>query len=147
MHNGYYGATRFKALWAWVRNGVNFKGRSSRSEYWWVWLFGYLASLVLNFFVIVLGPQTLSSLQSRQVLIVGLVVILLLTLVPSAALQIRRLRDAGIDLRHGVAVMAVELVMAIAFLLLNGLLGKLALVGILASGGILLWWSYQPSVA
>ncbi|KRL44480.1 hypothetical protein FD01_GL001144 [Lacticaseibacillus manihotivorans DSM 13343 = JCM 12514] len=147
MHNRWYGAKHLHAIWAWGRNAGNFSGRSSRSEYWWMWLFGYLLSLMLNFVVIVQGEAIYTSANLRQMLIVTLIAIIVVTILPSTALQIRRLRDAGIDWRKGVAVMLIEAVMAIGFILLHGVIGKLALVGLLASGALLLWWSYQPSIA
>ncbi len=143
MHNRWYGAKHLHAIWAWGRNAGNFSGRSSRSEYWWMWLFGYLLSLMLNFVVIVQGEAIYTSANLRQMLIVTLIAIIVVTILPSTALQIRRLRDAGIDWRKGVAVMLIEAVMAIGFILLHGVIGKLALVGLLASGALLLWWSYQ----
>lgn len=147
MHNRWYGAKRLHAIWVWGRNAGNFSGRSSRSEYWWMWLFGYLLSLILNFVVIVQGEAIYTSANLRQILIVTLIAIIVVTILPSTALQIRRLRDAGIDWRKGVVVMLVEAVMAIGIILLHGVIGKLALVGTLASGARLLWWSYQPSIA
>ena len=147
MHNRWYGAKHLHAIWAWGRNAGNFSGRSSRSEYWWMWLFGYLLTELLYFFVILQGEAIYTNASLRQVLIIGLIVIIVVTAVPSTALQIRRLRDAGIDLRKGVSAMLVEAVMGIGFILLHGVIGKLALVGMLASGALLLWWSYQPSIA
>lgn len=102
---------------------------------------------MLNFVVIVQGEAIYTSANLRQMLIVTLIAIIVVTILPSTALQIRRLRDAGIDWRKGVAVMLIEAVMAIGFILLHGVIGKLALVGLLASGALLLWWSYQPSIA
>jgi uncharacterized membrane protein YhaH (DUF805 family) len=147
MHNRWYGAKRLHAIWAWGRNAGNFSGRSSRSEYWWMWLFGYLLTVLLNFVVILQGQAIYTNANLRQILIISLIIIIVVTTVPSTALQIRRLRDAGIDLRKGVSAMLVEWVMAIGFIFLHGLIGKLALVGVLASGALLLWWSYQPSIA
>ena len=146
MHNCWYGAKHLNAIWAWGRNAGNFSGRSSRSEYWWMWLFGYLFTLLSNLFVIMQAEAIYTSADLRQILIISLIAIIVVIIVPSTALQIRRLRDAGIDLRQGVAAMLVELVMTIGFIFLHGLIGKLALVGMLASGAILLWWSYQPSI-
>jgi len=56
----------------------NFKGRASKSEFWWWMLFAFLASLVLG----LISPR-LSSLFS------------LATLLPSLAVSARRLHDIG----------------------------------------------------
>ncbi|WP_125708206.1 DUF805 domain-containing protein [Lacticaseibacillus porcinae] len=146
MHNRWYGASCFQAVVAWGRNAGNFKGRSSRSEYWWVWLFGYLLSVIVNLIVLVQGRAIFSNNQLRQTLIIALLVVIALTVVPSASLQVRRLRDAGIALPKGVTAMGIDAVTAVAVIFIHGLIGKLALVGMLASGAILLWWSYQPSI-
>lgn len=141
MHNRFYQASGLQALWAWGANVVNVKGRSSRCEYWWVWLFGDLASMLSSVGLLGIGADRL-----RQVPMIAYALVLVVILVPSATLQIRRLRDAGIDLRQGIAVMLIEVGAAIVFLTMRGLIGQLALVALLASGGGLLWWSAKPSM-
>ena len=41
-----YGATFGQAVTRFFKNYVNFKGRASRSEYWWVALFSFLVQLI-----------------------------------------------------------------------------------------------------
>lgn len=60
---------------------ADFKGRSRRSEYWWVMLFNVIVSVVL-----VLLPDSLAFLSSLWSLAI---------LVPSLAICIRRLHDVG----------------------------------------------------
>ncbi|WP_407892632.1 hypothetical protein [Lacticaseibacillus sp. N501-2] len=92
------------------------------------------------------GLLAIGADRLRQVPMIVYALVLVVILVPSATLQIRRLREAGIDLRQGIAVMLIELGAAIVFLTLRGLIGQLALVTLLASGGGLLWWSAKPSM-
>lgn len=108
---------------------------------------GYLLTVLLNFVVILQGQAIYTNANLQRILIIMLIAIIVVTTVPSTALQIRRLRDAGIDWRKGLSAMLVEWVMAIGMICLHGLIGKLALVGVLASGALLLWCSYQPSIA
>lgn len=58
-------------------NYANFTGRSTVSEYWWAYLFNYLASLALSFIPVVGSIATL-----------GL-------LIPGIAISVRRLHDTG----------------------------------------------------
>ena len=60
-------------------NYFNFKGRASRSDYWWAFLFNIIVSLVASFIPI---PA-----------VVGLVSLVLL--IPGTSLAIRRLHDTG----------------------------------------------------
>lgn len=60
---------------------ADFKGRSRRSEYWWVMLFNVIVSVVL-----VLLPDSLAFLSSLWSLAI---------LIPSLAICIRRLHDVG----------------------------------------------------
>lgn len=76
-----YGATTLQALDRFLQNYVVFTGRSSRSEFWWVALVLTVVHVVLNA-IPVLGT-VLSVLFS------------LATIVPSVALIVRRLHDAG----------------------------------------------------
>ena len=66
---------------------VTFSGRATRSEYWYVVLFGYLLALLIVFLgMIIDSPE----------LIIGLSTVLsLILLVPGLAVCIRRLHDTG----------------------------------------------------
>ena len=110
--NRYYRATGFTALKAFFGNFAHFRGRSSRSEYWWIQLFGVLAGVVAFFaiFAALLGTMaTAASYTQKDMLaalghagpafILGgllLIVILLILVLPALALVIRRYRDAGL---------------------------------------------------
>ena len=70
-----------------VNKYATFSGRATRSEYWYVVLFGYLLALLIVFLgMIIDSPE----------LIIGLSTVLsLILLVPSLAVCIRRLHDTG----------------------------------------------------
>lgn len=109
--NRYYRATGLTTIKAFFGNYVNFKGRSSRSEYWWIILFGTILSILamIGFIAAVVGaaitsdPDALSPARIFAHMGVGLVIFLLIVIVfalavllPSLASVIRRYRDAGI---------------------------------------------------
>ena len=66
-----------KAIKLFFLYALNFKGRSSRSEYWWGYLFNTLLSLVLPVIPMIGGVLSLAM------------------LVPGIALSIRRMHDIG----------------------------------------------------
>ena len=70
-----------------VRDGfekyVTFIGRSSRSAYWWWYLFSLLALVVAVLLDVALGTRIISSLVSLALLL------------PNLAVLVRRLHDAG----------------------------------------------------
>lgn len=66
-----------EAIQLFFKNYVNFTGRSTKSEYWWVFLFNFLVSLFTCWIPIV-----------GQIVAAALIV-------PSLALSIRRLHDTG----------------------------------------------------
>ena len=70
-----------------VEKYATFSGRATRSEYWYVVLFGYLLALLIVFLgMIIDSPE----------LIIGLSTVLsLILLVPGLAVCIRRLHDTG----------------------------------------------------
>ena len=81
---------------------LDFKGKSSRSAYWWVIVWSLLGSGVLNIFTATkLVPPNydliglVGNLQSGSVVGVLLTVIVLLLVIPSTALLVRRFHDAG----------------------------------------------------
>jgi uncharacterized membrane protein YhaH (DUF805 family) len=71
---------------------ARFDGRSSRSEYWWMWLWSAL--LNLTFFGTVLIFNYASEMVAAG-LVITWAIVALSTLVPTYALGARRLRDAG----------------------------------------------------
>ena len=88
------------------KNYAEFTGRSTRPDYWWVWLGNLILSI--PFWVIYIYTVYLSavmdsvsdSASEAAFMIFGLVAIIyvvfyLAILVPTIALTIRRLRDAG----------------------------------------------------
>ncbi len=66
-------------------NYCNFEGRASRSEYWWFFLFNFIAGLVIG--AVFVWSETLEYLVS------GL--FSLAMLLPGLGLSVRRLHDSG----------------------------------------------------
>ena len=76
---------------------VDFAGRSTRSEYWWVWLGNMI--LYITFFLSY-GNALANSRNESALITLGFIAIIyfifgLAILLPSLALMVRRLRDAG----------------------------------------------------
>ena len=89
------------------KNYAEFTGRSTRSDYWWVWFrklypfysFSGLSISTLYYLSTVMDSVS-DSASEATFIVLGLVVIIyaifyLATLVPTLALSVRRLRDAG----------------------------------------------------
>ena len=85
---------------------AEFTGRSTRSDYWWVWLGNFILSIpfwIIYFYTVFLSAVMDSvddSVSEATFMVLGLVVIIyavffLAILVPTLALSVRRLRDAG----------------------------------------------------
>ncbi len=70
-----------EAVKLFFKNYVNFTGRSTKSEYWWVFLFNFLVSIPIYIFCIILPP--LGGACELALMIPGL------------ALSVRRLHDTG----------------------------------------------------
>ena len=88
------------------KNYAEFTGRSTRPDFWWVWLGNLILSIpfwIIYFYTVFLSAvmDSVSDLASEATFMVfGLVVIIyavfyLAILVPTLALSVRRLRDAG----------------------------------------------------
>lgn len=82
-------------------NYINFGGKSSRAEYWWVYLINLIIGIVLFMLSIVLFTAILKDLSGA---ILGVVIGYfldsiygLIILIPSIALAVRRYRDAGVS--------------------------------------------------
>ena len=88
------------------KNFAEFTGRSTRPDYWWVWLGNFILSVpfwIIYFYTVFLSAVMDSiddSVSEATFMAFGLVVIIyavffLAILVPTLALSVRRLRDAG----------------------------------------------------
>jgi len=71
------------AIKAGFSNYANFRGTASRPEYWYWYLFTFLAGLISSSIEMIVPLVSISSLFS------------IATLIPSLAVSVRRLRDAG----------------------------------------------------
>lgn len=104
------GRVTFKQAWVDFWKGyVDFKGRTTRAGYWWMQLLEYLLSLIvmtvlLFEFVSLLGAWSASSFHSTLVSFASDILVWLIflggvglaVLLPSIAVWVRRLRDAGL---------------------------------------------------
>ena len=96
----YYGIGFLGAIKRGFKKYATFSGRASRSEYWWWYLFTFLVYLVLGVPLYVLGIAT-SRDGGRTPGTLAIPLLILLTvfalgiIVPSLALTVRRLHDAG----------------------------------------------------
>ena len=88
------------------KNYAEFTGRSTRPDYWWVWLGNLILSIpfwIIYFYTVFLSAvmdSVSDSASEAAFMIFGLVAIIyvvfyLAILVPTIALTVRRLRDAG----------------------------------------------------
>jgi uncharacterized membrane protein YhaH (DUF805 family) len=96
----YYGIGFVDAVKRGFKKYARFTGRASRSEYWWWALFTFLGYLVLGLLAFAVGTAT-SRDGGRTPgalaipLIILFAVFLLGILIPTLALTVRRLHDAG----------------------------------------------------
>ena len=88
------------------KNYAEFTGRSTRPDFWWVWLGNFILSIpfwIIYFYTVFLSAvmDSVSDSASEAIFMVfGLVAIIyavfyLAILVPTLAISVRRLRDAG----------------------------------------------------
>ena len=71
-----------------MKNYANFKGRASRSEYWWFFLFGLVTSVVLALIEDAIGISKATATDGILVFLFQLVII-----IPLCAVGTRRLHD------------------------------------------------------
>ena len=76
---------------------VDFTGRSTRSEYWWVWLTNMilLVPFYSAYFKALANPRNESALMALGGIAIIYMIFGLALILPMLALTVRRLRDAG----------------------------------------------------
>lgn len=103
--NKYYRAGFLRSLLGFFANYVNFTGRSSRSEYWWValWRLFVAACLIGGGVLILVNDHGIDRMFAGDMarlfaflwlLLVGCIIGLAIV-VPTLSLEVRRFRDAG----------------------------------------------------
>ncbi|GAA2088563.1 hypothetical protein GCM10009840_28600 [Pseudolysinimonas kribbensis] len=97
-----YGAGFVQSVQRFYRNYATFSGRASRSEYWWTVLFFAIVYAVLYVLTLVLGLSLGSADQTAAVVIISVFggiagVVFLGSIVPTIAIQWRRLHDANLS--------------------------------------------------
>jgi uncharacterized membrane protein YhaH (DUF805 family) len=96
----HYGIGFLDAIKRGFRKYATFKGRASRSEYWWWTLFTFLTYLVLGLLTYAVGVATSrDGGRTPGTLAIPLITLFMVffigILVPTLALTVRRLHDAG----------------------------------------------------
>lgn len=112
---------------------IDFSGRSSRSEYWWVMLFYLITITLLVIFVAIVTELTGGSFENDDFGVAGglaaipAVLFVLGSIIPMFAVTIRRFHDLN---QTGWLV------------LLFNILGSLPIIGILAALGQVIWFCF-----
>ena len=100
---------------------VDFTGRSTRSEYWWVWLTNMILLIPFYsaYFKALANPRNETALMALGGIAIIYMIFGLALMLPMLALTVRRLRDAGFH-------------WALIFVILIPIVGPLALLVLLA---------------
>ena len=100
---------------------VDFTGRSTRSEYWWIWLTNMilLVPFYSAYFKVLANPRNEAALVALGGIAIIYMIFGLALILPMLALTVRRLRDAGFH-------------WALIFVIFIPMVGPLALLALLA---------------
>lgn len=100
---------------------VDFTGRSTRSEYWWIWLTNMilLVPFYSAYFKVLANPRNEAALVALGGIAIIYMIFGLALILPMLALTVRRLRDAGFH-------------WALIFIIFIPMVGSLALLVLLA---------------
>ena len=100
---------------------LDFTGRSTRSEYWWIWLTNMilLVPFYSAYFKVLANPRNEAALVALGGIAIIYMIFGLALILPMLALTVRRLRDAGFH-------------WALIFVIFIPMVGPLALLALLA---------------
>ena len=76
---------------------VDFSGRSSRADYWWIWLVNIILSIpfYMAYGAAMANPDSEAALMTLGLIVFVYIIFGLAVFLPGLALTVRRLRDAG----------------------------------------------------
>ncbi|MFS9258433.1 DUF805 domain-containing protein [Streptococcus pseudopneumoniae] len=88
----------FRAYINFLKGYVDFVGRSTRPEYWWVWLMNniFCIPLYIIYFQMILNDGKEIDPISGVAILSLYIILFMVLFIPSLALKVRRLRDAGL---------------------------------------------------
>ena len=95
-----------------LTNYTTMSGRASRSEYWWFILFYLLASFVLGIIYAIVGSFMFGSevILSKKFGLITTIITVLIFLMPSISVSVRRFADAGRGFNEAIIVYIVAFV-------------------------------------
>ena len=87
----------FRAYINFLKGYVDFVGRSTRPEYWWVWLMNniFCIPLYIIYFQMILNDGKEIDPISGVAILSLYIILFMVLFIPSLALKVRRLRDGG----------------------------------------------------
>ena len=79
------------------KNYAEFTGRSTRPDFWWVWLGNLILSIpfYMAYGAAIANPDSEAALMTLGLLVFVYIILGLAVFLPGLALTVRRLRDAG----------------------------------------------------
>lgn len=82
------------------RGFADFSGRSTRPDFWWVWIMNTILSipLYITYFQTVFTEEEVADPIASVGILSFYIIFYLVIFIPSIALRVRRLRDAGLSL-------------------------------------------------
>ncbi|CEL90843.1 DUF805 domain-containing protein [Streptococcus sanguinis] len=87
-----------KAYKNFLKGYVDFSGRSTRSDYWWIYLTNFFLGVFLyvaTYSTLISNPNSIEAVKTANSLTYFSIFWFLVFFLPGLALTIRRLRDAG----------------------------------------------------
>lgn len=130
-HNSRYNATGIHAFWALIANGFNFRGKSTRQEFWWavlvntviltipiLFLVPFLHTVLFSFFwvTLVAGPSAAEVIGAQLThLLFPMIITVMILGFPYVALTVRRFRDAGLHWSTSWLLLAGQITWLIVF--------------------------------
>lgn len=101
----------FKLYWT---NYVNFKGRSRRSEYWWVMLWHIIITVPASILAFILLFIPVVGLIVGVILFIAIGLYSLATIIPNFSLTVRRFHDVGFSMLIPILSLIVGIIYNIA---------------------------------
>lgn len=76
---------------------VDFSGRSTRPDYWWIWLANIILSIpfYMAYASVIANPHSEAAIMTLGLLVFVYIILGLALFLPGLAVTVRRLRDAG----------------------------------------------------
>lgn len=120
-----------QAISDFFRGYYDFKGKSTRAGYWYMFLFNAIIGFVIGFMTSLIGNLFPTATIVTKIFAILLAIYYLIICIPQIALSVRRLHDAGFTVTVAIIILVAMMILNICFILFQPWINVILLIALI----------------